>query len=620
LKPAARGTGGDGFKRALIQSTRALAGTKQLAVSFGPLGPKLTAGHVLLPPPNEPPTAADVARIRGQADRMALQLVYHDEALHASFRPSGARARELYDALEETRFASIGARVLDGVAANLDAALIEALQRKGNPLGHASHSAGMTDALALLVRERLTGRPTPAPIADFTLRWRAELERRVPLQLSQLTDAVHDQQRFAFVVHDVLKRLDLGYELGAASERRRQAQSAAVPPPPADAAHQTDQGPALQLKTQQGTLEADAPLIADSAVVGARADGEDGIGTAPQNEDKGDRLSRALPFDDSDHPNRHYRVFTSLHDEVIRAEDLCEPRELNELRASLDQKSASMQAAVGRLANRLERLLRTHQQRRWTFDLEEGVLDASRLARVIVDPLAALSFKVEADVDFKDTVVTVLLDNSGSMRGRPIMVAALCADMLARTLERCAVKIEILGFTTQSWKGGRSREDWLHAGRPAGPGRLSDVRYIIYKSADAPWRRARRNLGLMLREDLLKENIDGEALLWAHERLLRRNEQRRILMVVSDGVPLDEATLSANPGGYLEQHLRNTIKWIEKHSSVELIAVGIGHDVTDFYARAVAIAELEQLGGAMTEQLAQLFAHAPAHKVRRPRA
>jgi cobaltochelatase CobT len=311
--------------------------------------------------------------------------------------------------------------------------------------------------------------------------------------------------------------------------------------------------------------------------------------------------------DDADHPNRHYRIFTRAHDQIVQASELVDEAALTQLRAALDRESRALQPAIARLAIRLERLLLARQTRHWRFDLEEGVLDAARLARIVTDPLAPLAFREESDTDFKDTVVSVLLDNSGSMRGRPIMVAALCADVLARTLERCGVKVEILGFTTREWSGGQSREDWLKAGRPSSPGRLNDLRYIVYKPADVPYRRARRQLAVMLREDLLKDNIDGEALLWAHERLLRRSEQRRILMVISDGVPLDEATLSANPGGYLEQHLRNVVKWIETRSSVELAAVGIGHDVTDFYARAVAIADIGQLGQAMVEQLAELF-------------
>jgi cobaltochelatase CobT len=306
-------------------------------------------------------------------------------------------------------------------------------------------------------------------------------------------------------------------------------------------------------------------------------------------------------------PNAHYKVFTRAHDELITAEELCDGEELARLRAYLDQQLKPLQSVVGRLANRLQRRLMAKQNRAWSFDLEEGVLDTARLTRIIVDPMSALTFKQEEDMPFKDTVVTLLLDNSGSMRGRPIMVAALCADILARTLERCGVKVEILGFTTRAWKGGSSKEQWLQAGRPPQPGRLNDLRHVIYKSADAPWRRARRNLGLMMREGLLKENIDGEALLWAHDRLIGRAEQRRILMVISDGAPVDDSTLSANPGNYLERHLRAVIHWLETRSPVELIAIGIGHDVTRYYKRAVTITDAEQLGGVMTEKLAELF-------------
>lgn len=321
------------------------------------------------------------------------------------------------------------------------------------------------------------------------------------------------------------------------------------------------------------------------------------------------RESRRPPTH-GDAPSRvsDYKAFTNKFDEMILAEELCDAEELERLRAYLDKQLQHMSAIVARLANRLQRRLMAQQNRSWEFDLEEGVLDPARLSRIIMDPQQPLSFKREKDMNFRDTVVTLLLDNSGSMRGRPITVAATCADILARTLERCGVKVEILGFTTRAWKGGQSREAWLQAGKPANPGRLNDLRHIVYKAADAPWRRARRNLGLMMREGLLKENIDGEALDWAHKRLLARSEQRRILMMISDGAPVDDLTLSVNPGNYLEKHLRSIIEEIETRSPVELIAIGIGHDVTRYYRRAVTIVDAEELGGAMTEKLAELFA------------
>ena len=333
-------------------------------------------------------------------------------------------------------------------------------------------------------------------------------------------------------------------------------------------------------------------------------DNEDGAGTEGEDRPAGPQPRREQPDDESE---IHYRAYTRAFDEEISAEDLCDIDELSRLRQQLDQQLQNLQGVVSRLANRLQRRLMAQQTRAWEFDLEEGMLDAGRLARVVVNPMQSLSYKRERDTDFRDTVVTLLIDNSGSMRGRPITVAAMCGDILARTLERCAVKVEILGFTTRAWKGGQSRDRWVHDGKPRNPGRLNDLRHIIYKSADAPWRRARRNLGLMLREGLLKENIDGEALLWAYRRLLNRPEHRRILMVISDGAPVDDSTLSINPGNFLERHLRDVIRDIESRDTVELIAIGIGHDVTRYYRRAVTIVDAEELGGTMMQKLSELF-------------
>ena len=598
--------------RALIQTTRALAGVKDLEITFGDPLQRQGETAIRLPPLALPLNESDAARVRGQADHLALRRAYHDPVTHARYRPTGSRAREIYDAVEDMRCQSLGANALAGVARNLAAALSDTLARKGVVAGFGPRLAPMTQALALLVRERLTGLPTPATGEELMSRWREELARRAARSLESLAAVVDDQQRFAFIVHDLVDDLDLGYELGAAEERRRVAVAAAQAATGDAAAEAASAMP--QLKTLSGVMEQDAPPLAEGEVVGSRLGSDDEAQRKPEAKATGERMTRELLHDDSDHPNRHYKVFTQAHDEVVAADQLCDDDERTRLRADLDRESRLLQPAVARLAIRLERLLLARQTRRWQFDLEEGVLDAARLARVVTDPLLPLSFRDETDTEFKDTVVSVLLDNSGSMRGRPILVAALCADVLARTLERCGVKVEILGFTTREWSGGVSREDWLAAGRPSAPGRLSDLRYIIYKPADVPWRRARRNLGVMLREDLLKDNIDGEAVLWAHARLLRRTEQRRILMVISDGVPLDEATLSANPGGYLEQHLRNVVKWIEQRSAVELVAIGIGHDVTDFYQRAVAIADVDHLGGAMIGQLADLFADRPARR------
>ncbi len=608
------------FERALIHSTRALAGEKGLRVYCGVPGSTLPGNPVLLPAIPTPLTPPAAARLRGQADRLALRRAHYDAAIHARFRPSGPRARELYDALEDMRCQSLGANVMSGVASNLEAALVAQLEQSGVLRAHLARHSGKVQALALLVRERLTGRPAPEVAAPLMARWRAELEARTEGQLAQLADAAPSQEQFAVLIHRLVRDFDLGSELG--SEAQRQAQLAAAPPSPVTGEAAAERSSSvLRVKHQQGMLEEDEPTIAPKPPSELPAGGDTVPERTAEQSDAGDRMVRTPPYDDADDPNRHYRVYTRAHDEIVDADSLCDDAELSRLRALLDHEARSLQSAVARLAHRLERLLLTKQLRRWQFDLEEGVLDAARLARVVTDPLASLSFKEEQEAEFKDTVVTVLLDNSGSMRGRPIMLAALCADILVRTLERCGVKVEILGFTTKAWKGGAAREDWFRAGGKLNPGRLSELRHIIYKDADAPWRRARRNLGLMLREELLKENIDGEALLWAHERLLHRGETRRILMVISDGVPLDEATLSANAGSYLEHHLRNVIKWIERRGRVELLAIGIGHDVSDYYQRALTVGSAEQLGAAMIEQLAGLFAEprAAVARSRRPR-
>ena len=594
------------YERALVQSTRALAGDERVQIRFSPQGPRLDGRTFLLPIPAKTLDEAEWQKLRGHADRLALRYAHHQAALHSRYRPAGLRAREVYDALEDVRCQSIGAQVLAGVEKNLEAAWLDTLERNGVLKGQFLRTTGVTQAVALLAREKMTGRPPPPEAASLMAKTREFIGPRTLAALSKLGDAGADQERYAFAAHDLVKTLDLGYEIGEDVEEKRktrEAQMQAVP----GAGGEAPMAEALRVKEGQGVLENDDPIVAAKQPLESLDTGEDEPVGKPTKDDASERMLHQELVDDSDHPNRNYRVFTRAHDEIVEARTLAAEEELGELRLKLDRESRGLQSVVAKLANRLERMLLTQQQRHWKFDLDEGLLDPARLSRIITDPLSSLSFKEEQESDFKDTVVTVLLDNSGSMRGRPILLTALCADVLARTLERCGVKVEILGFTTSAWKGGKSREDWLKAGARSNPGRLGDLRYIIYKDADAPWRRSRRDLALMLQEDLLKENIDGEALLWAHERLLARREQRRILMVISDGVPLDEATLSANAGSFLEQHLRNVVKWIETRSAVELLAIGIGHDVTDYYQRAVAIGGPEELGAAMIEQLASLF-------------
>jgi cobaltochelatase CobT len=591
------------FKRALAQSTRAPAGAEALEVTFGAEGPRLAADKIVLPHPPRVLSSEEAERLRGHADGLALRIAHHDERAHSQLRPTGVRSRELFDAAEEMRCQALGANALAGVANNLTAALIETSEKKGYARMQDRQSAPLADALALIVRERLTGLATPAAAAGVANLWREQIEAKAGAVLDKLSGVADDQKLFALVARDLIRDLELGEDLGAEPADEPEASSEEQPPPEGESAdgaseEQVEQA-AAELETSETDLEGEQTLAIDADFDAEQQDEAE--------EEEGKKPIRPRYNGDLDDPNRQYKIFTRAHDEIIDADQLCDAEELARLRAYLDQQLKPLQSVVGRLANRLQRRLLAKQARNWTFDLEEGVLDTARLTRVIVDPLSALSFKEEAEANFRDTVVTMLMDNSGSMRGRPIMVAALCADILARTLERCGVKAEILGFTTRAWKGGMSKEDWLKAGRPPQPGRLNDLRHVIYKAADAPWRRARRNLGLMMREGLLKENIDGEALLWAHDRLLGRPEQRRILMVISDGAPVDDSTLSANPGNYLERHLRAVIDWIETRSEIELIAIGIGHDVTRYYRRAVTIVDAEQLGGVMTEKLAELF-------------
>ncbi|HVZ99789.1 MAG TPA: cobaltochelatase subunit CobT, partial [Caulobacterales bacterium] len=597
------------FKRALSQSTRALAGADEnLEIAFGAEGPRVSPGRITLPHPPRVITDPEAEKLRGQADALALRLAYHDEGAHQRLRPQGPDARALFDAAEDMRVQALGANAMKGVANNLTAALADACERKGYARVSDRAAAPLADALALIVRERLTGMKPPKSAAPLVALWRPHIEAQAGAALAKLSGLEGDQRAFAKVARDLITDLGFGEELTAeeSNEEAQENTESDQPPPESENPEGTEQDEEQELPADLQAMDSDMDLDSDrTTTVDIDIDAED-MEDSDQ-EEPGEKPIRPKQRDIPDDPNAHYKVFTRAHDEEIAAEELCDAEELARLRSYLDQQLKPLQSVVGRLANRLQRRLLAKQNRAWTFDLEEGLLDTARLTRVIVDPLSALSFKQEEDMPFKDTVVTLLLDNSGSMRGRPIMVAALCADILARTLERCGVKVEILGFTTRAWKGGKAKEDWLAAGRPPQPGRLNDLRHVVYKSADAPWRRARRNLGLMMREGLLKENIDGEALMWAHDRLIGRAEQRRIMMVISDGAPVDDSTLSANPGNYLERHLRTVIHWIETRSPVELIAIGIGHDVTRYYRRAVTITDAEQLGGAMTEKLAELF-------------
>ena len=598
----------DIFKSALSAATRAIAGQDELAVDFSVDGGRLQDGQITLTSPPKDLTPISAARARGQADALALRVAHHDARAHAKAMPQREDARRLFEAAERARIESIGAVAMDGVAENLDAVLQQRCERAGYSKVTDKSRAPMDDALEFVLREAMTGRKLPAAAETVATHWRTELAEKAAGPMARMRGAMDDQTAFSDVMRDLLRDLGMGDEGQTASQSDD------------EKGEEDEEGEAKTKSPDESEGEGEGEGEGQEQDASDAGEGEPGEQVEMSAADDADAEMEATETDDEEpatplRPNwrdsdafkSEYKAFTTIHDEVKTADELCDPEELTRLRAYLDAQLQGLQGAVSRLANRLQRRLMAQQNRSWMFDLEEGVLDTARLTRVIVDPTAPLSFKMEDESKFRDTVVTLLLDNSGSMRGRPIMVAALCADILARTLERCGVKVEILGFTTQAWKGGLSREDWIKAGKPPAPGRLNDLRHIIYKSADAPWRRVRRNLGLMMREGLLKENIDGEALLWAHDRLMARAEQRKIMMVISDGAPVDDSTQSVNVGNPLEKHLREVIAHIEGVSPVELIAIGIGHDVTRWYRRAVTIVDAEQLGGAMTDKLAELF-------------
>src|SRR6056297_1311358 len=608
----------DPFKKALAEATKVMADDSELNVSYSVDPAGLSGDSLRLPQISRRMTRDEVLQARGTADALALRHRYHDAATHARYTPAGEMARDLYEAMETARCEAIGARHMPGTAGNIDAKIGAEADRLGYGGITTPADAPLATAAGYLVRHLATGRDLPPAAQNVMNLWRDFIEQQAGGTLENLEKTLADQTEFARFARKVIEDLGYGDQLGddpdaPDDDQDDQAEETPEEDEQPDSSGQDDsddsdadadpeQAQDQQMDEQQAQVSSD-----DMAEDEMSDETELPEGEAPL------EPPAPAPISDAD---PEYTVFSTAFDEEIRAEDLAEPIELERLRAYLDQQLEPLKGAVSRLANKLQRRLQAQQNRSWEFDREEGILDAGRLARVVASPTTPLSFKVEKDTDFRDTVVTLLLDNSGSMRGRPISIAAICADVMARTLERCDVKVEILGFTTKAWKGGQSREEWLKQGRAAAPGRLNDLRHIIYKGADTPWRRVRANLGLMMKEGLLKENIDGEALEWANRRLMARPEQRRILMVISDGAPVDDSTLSVNPSTYLEHHLREVISMIERRRAVELLAIGIGHDVTRYYQRAVTITDVDQLAGAMTEQLAALFDPDPRARAR----
>jgi cobaltochelatase CobT len=598
-------TPSDQIKRVTSATLRAIGQSSEVEVSYSSGREAKVANSgatVSLPtPPESNLTESNVNCLRGTADAVALRLRYHDSNIHRRLCPSGNDAARVFERAEQVRVESIGCRQMLGIEKNILAMLeirckayatVPTAQTKKSP-----NDAMLAEAVGLMIHQKLTGRDLPSSAEPILKYWQSYINEHIGPQLEHLEQTIHNQEKFAGVLSNMIQKLDLFDEGDTEPDELPENSSDQMESIPDEKPLDPERDSSKETEIEEGLGEEQDSGLETKQDEGEQEGFEDPAGPNDQNEE----------WPTNDFISNPYVAYSTASDEVVLAEELCEVEELDRLRAQLDQQLVRIQGVVSRLANRMQRRLMAKQIRSWEFDQEEGLLDAGRLSRVVTDPVHPLSFKRERDMDFRDTVVSILIDNSGSMRGKPITVAAMSADILARTLERCGVKAEILGFTTRAWKGGQAREKWINDGKPPEPGRLNDLRHIVYKDADMPWRRAKRNLGLMLLEGLLKENIDGESLMWAHKRLLGRPEQRRILLIISDGAPVDDSTLSTNPGNYLEKHLRDVINWIECHSNVELTAIGIGHDVTRYYQRAVTISDAEELGGIMMQNLTDLF-------------
>ena len=600
----------DPFKKALAEATKTLANDPELGVSFSVDPSGMVNDQVRLPQVSRKLTREEVLLARGTADSFALRRRFHNSSTGSRYEPEGTMAKELYESMENARCEAIGVKSMPGTAGNIDVKIENEAKLKGYGDIKDASQVPLPVAAGYLIRHLATGRKLPEAANNVMTLWKDFIETSAGNTLEDLENVLDDQKKFAKFTRKIIQDLGYGDQLGNDPDDAENQEDQSDNDTESEQENQDDDNE----DNQEGSEDSDASseqLQEDEQDSSQGSASQEDMAESESDDDtelpEGDAPTEPPTSRPHSAADPNYTVYSTSFDEEIRAEDLADSIELERLRAYLDQQLEPLKGAVSRLANKLQRRLQAQQNRSWEFDLEEGILDAGRLARVVSNPTTPLSFKVEKDTEFKDTCVTLLLDNSGSMRGRPISIAAICADILARTLERCQVKTEILGFTTRAWKGGQSRETWLERGRSPQPGRLNDLRHIIYKSADAPWRRARPNLGLMMKEGLLKENIDGEALEWAHLRLKNRPEARKILMVISDGAPVDDSTLSVNSSNFLEKHLRDVIEMIERSRITELIAVGIGHDVTRYYRRAVTITDVEQLAGAMTEQLASLF-------------
>ena len=598
----------DTFKRALSSTVKAIAEDKEIEVIFGNNSTS-SEEKIILPEINNVFDLDNIASIRGAADNEALIYKYRNNDTYSEFLPNKEKNKKIYESLENTRIQILGSKYMRGVKSNLLSLYEKNCNEKNYSNVTSQSDLEIEHALEIYLKKKIDTNIVPKSASHALSYWSKWLDSKVGTSIDDLLENVDNQEKFAKLANKLisdLKLYDTNENKDESEDDNKGQQTEELDNPDIDETEsQSSMSDDDMENTEEEVQSEESELPVDENNEEMQDLEDDGSENVKPQYKENKSVETILS---------EYMVYSNKYDEIITAQDLCEDEELNRLRKYLDQQLKSFQTIISRLANRLQRKLLAKQNRSWEFNIEEGLLDTSRLTRVITDPFYSLSFKKEKDTDFKDTVVSLLIDNSGSMRGRPITVAAMSADILARTLEKCGVKVEILGFTTKAWKGGKSRESWMQNNKPPSPGRLNDLRHIIYKAADEPWRRSKKNLGLMMREGLLKENIDGEALLWAHKRLQNRYEARKILMVISDGAPVDDSTLSVNSGNYLEKHLRGAINWIENKSDVQLLAVGIGHDVTRYYKKAVTIVDAEQLADVMTEQLVDLFEEFPLKK------
>ena len=596
------------FQNATASTLKAISGDfdNEREIKFSGSSSYLSTKEIRLPQILKELDTTQLSRLRGESDKIALKIKHHDPIVHNKYLPSSDLSSQIFQFAEDSRIESVGSKNLVGIKNNLQNLVEEKFKETILPVPGGDDKEALMNALQLVIREKITGCSSPENTSLSLEKWRPWINSKIGNLLNQLAENTQDQENYAKKTKELLTALQA--DIGETDQNKSGENEDKSDESNSDESE--DDGSSAQSDSdddQDAGLDGGSEAQDDDGEIDGEA--QEGDSEDQDGESEGEIASNPLSGHNQgkNNVNYNYQVFSTKYDEIVNAADLCDEDELNRLRGTLDKQLETLQGAISRLANKLQRKLQAKQNRSWNFDLEEGMLDASKLSRIITQPLFPLSYKQEKDMKFRDTIVTLLIDNSGSMRGRPITIAAICADIMARTLERCGVKVEILGFTTKAWKGGQSREEWINDGKPSYPGRLNDLRHIIYKRADAPWRRSKNSLGLMLREGILKENIDGEALIWAHERLLGRLEERKILMVVSDGAPVDDTTLSSNSGNYLELHLKQVISFIESKSPVELVAIGIGHDVTRYYNKAVTLTDAEQLGGALTEQLADLF-------------